>query len=109
MKHLMSMAILGAILPLMAIPVHADPKEDVCAVRARDDSGYKGPNAGLAMQIGKLNLRLSGSVAIGISHSSGSGSYVPAPADAGAGARDLRERKARERYRRVYADCMRTY
>ncbi|MFT7596577.1 MAG: hypothetical protein ACI8R4_003913 [Paracoccaceae bacterium] len=101
------MAVLVAILALPGSGAGADPKQDLCHVRAQKDSGYKSQGPKLATQMGSVQMRLSGSVALGVSSSRGgapSGNVTPP--FAGSAATERRENDAQARYQRLYDACM---
>lgn len=101
-----AVGLVAAITLLPATSVLADPMADICRERAERASGYTA-RAGLTKQVGNVQFRLSGSVALGFSRSSGAAGGTDAPAFAGQAATERRQMRAESKYSRVYADCMR--
>ncbi len=106
MKIMVPAALAIAFATLPAPTVQANPMVDICKTRAAKNSGYSG--SGLSRQVGNTTFRLSGSVAIGASRSSGPQDGHRAPAFAGQAATEQRDAQAKNKYDRIYNDCMRT-
>ena len=95
----------GMLAPLSAA---ADPMADICHERARSASGFSGSPSGLTRKVGNTTFSLSGSVAVGASRSSGTQPGRNAPPFAGQAASEQREDKKKDKYQRIYDNCMRS-
>lgn len=116
MRYAMSVPALVAALAAAA-PAMADPKEDLCRLRAREQSGFRGDPPQLETRAGGATFRLGGSLGVGVASSDpvpqGLTPPPPAPPFAGAASSErfeARRRQAeqpqRDAYRRIYGDCM---
>ncbi len=93
---------------LAPLSVAADPMADICHERARSASGFSGSPSGLTRKVGNTTFSLSGSVAIGAGRSSGTQPARNAPPFAGQAASEQREDKQKDKYQRIYDNCMRS-
>lgn len=100
-----SMTLAGLMWILSGNAGLADPKSDLCDLKARKISGYSGTKP-LEFNLGSFKGRVSGSVSVGVSRTRGNASAAVTPPFSGAASVEPREQRAIDDYRRAFKDCM---
>lgn len=101
-RHCLNIAIFMISVSAGSVAI-AQTAEENCDQKARKESGLRGRAPSLHERTGRTTLSIGGSAAFGIS---GGSSYAAAPPFAGQAALERRQKKAEEKYLRVYRDCI---